>query len=116
MTYGVGDKTIQTTTVDFTSEEKNLSNFINKLSIIFQKMGIDTKEVLETAGTKQNFLPFFPSLIGGYCIGVDPYYFIYKADMLGYHNQVILFDRRINNGMGKKVDYFAFPQKDFGGI
>ncbi len=58
---------------------------MNKLSIIFHKMGIDTKEVLEAAGTKWNFLPFFPGLVGGHCIGVDPYYLTYKADMLGYH-------------------------------
>lgn len=75
--------------------------FMNELSIIFHKMGIDTKEVLEAAGTKWNFLPFFPGLVGGHCIGVDPYYLTYKADMLGYHSQVILSGRRINDGMGK---------------
>lgn len=77
--------------------------FMNELSIIFHKMGIDTKEVLEAAGTKWNFLPFFPGLVGGHCIGVDPYYLTYKADMLGYHSQVILSGRRINDGMGKYV-------------
>lgn len=77
--------------------------FMNELSIIFHKMGIDTKEVLEAAGTKWNFLPFFPGLVGGHCIGVDPYYLTYKADMLGYHSQVILAGRRINDGMGKYV-------------
>jgi UDP-N-acetyl-D-galactosamine dehydrogenase len=75
--------------------------FMNELSIIFHNMGIDTKEVLEAAGTKWNFLPFFPGLVGGHCIGVDPYYLTYKADMLGYHSQVILSGRRINDGMGK---------------
>lgn len=76
---------------------------MNELSIIFHKMGIDTKEVLEAAGTKWNFLPFFPGLVGGHCIGVDPYYLTYKADMLGYHSQVILSGRRINDSMGKYV-------------
>ena len=77
--------------------------FMNELSIIFHKMGIDTKEVLEAAGTKWNFLKFYPGLVGGHCIGVDPYYLTYKADMLGYHSQVILAGRRINDGMGKYV-------------
>lgn len=77
--------------------------FMNELSIIFHKMGIDTKEVLEAAGTKWNFLHFFPGLVGGHCIGVDPYYLTYKADMLGYHSQVILSGRRINDSMGKYV-------------
>ena len=77
--------------------------FMNELSIIFHKMGIDTKEVLEAAGTKWNFLKFFPGLVGGHCIGVDPYYLTYKADMLGYHSQVILSGRRINDSMGKYV-------------
>lgn len=77
--------------------------FMNELSIIFHRLGIDTKEVLEAAGTKWNFLKFFPGLVGGHCIGVDPYYLTYKADMLGYHSQVILAGRRINDGMGKYV-------------
>ena len=77
--------------------------FMNELSIIFHKMGIDTLEVLEAAGTKWNFLPFRPGLVGGHCIGVDPYYLTYKADMLSYHSQVILAGRRINDGMGKYV-------------
>lgn len=77
--------------------------FMNELSIIFHKMGIDTKEVLDAAGTKWNFLPFFPGLVGGHCIGVDPYYLTYKADMLGYHSQVIPSGRRINDSMGKYV-------------
>ena len=76
---------------------------MNELSIIFNKMGIDTKSVLEAAGTKWNFLKFFPGLVGGHCIGVDPYYLTYKAEMLGYHSQVILAGRRINDDMGKYV-------------
>jgi UDP-N-acetyl-D-galactosamine dehydrogenase len=73
------------------------------LSIIFNKMGIDTKSVLEAAGTKWNFLKFFPGLVGGHCIGVDPYYLTYKAEQLGYHSQIILSGRRINDDMGKYV-------------
>lgn len=77
--------------------------FMNELSIIFHKMGIDTKEVLEAAGTKWNFLKFYPGLVGGHCIGVDPYYLTHKAEQLGYHSQVILAGRRINDDMGKEV-------------
>ena len=77
--------------------------FMNELSIIFNKMGIDTKAVLEAAGTKWNFLKFYPGLVGGHCIGVDPYYLTYKAEMLGYHSQIILAGRRINDDMGKYV-------------
>lgn len=77
--------------------------FMNELSIIFNKMGIDTKAVLEAAGTKWNFLKFFPGLVGGHCIGVDPYYLTYKAEMLGYHSQIILAGRRINDDMGAYV-------------
>ena len=77
--------------------------FMNELSIIFNRMGIDTKSVLEAAGTKWNFLPFRPGLVGGHCIGVDPYYLTYKAEMLGYHSQIILAGRRINDDMGKYV-------------
>lgn len=77
--------------------------FMNELSIIFNKMGIDTKSVLEAAGTKWNFLNFYPGLVGGHCIGVDPYYLTYKAEMLGYHSQIILAGRRINDDMGKYV-------------
>lgn len=77
--------------------------FMNELSIIFNKMGIDTKAVLEAAGTKWNFLKFFPGLVGGHCIGVDPYYLTYKAEELGYHSQIILSGRRINDDMGKYV-------------
>lgn len=77
--------------------------FMNELSIIFHRMGIDTKAVLEAAGTKWNFLPFSPGLVGGHCIGVDPYYLTYKAEMLGYHSQIILSGRRINDDMGRYV-------------
>ncbi len=77
--------------------------FMNELSIIFNRMGIDTKSVLEAAGTKWNFLKFYPGLVGGHCIGVDPYYLTYKAEMLGYHSQIILAGRRINDDMGKYV-------------
>lgn len=77
--------------------------FMNELSIIFHKMGIDTKAVLEAAGTKWNFLNFAPGLVGGHCIGVDPYYLTYKAEELGYHSQIILSGRRINDDMGRYV-------------
>ena len=77
--------------------------FMNELSIIFHKMGIDTQAVLEAAKTKWNFLPFSPGLVGGHCIGVDPYYLTYKAEQLGYHSQVILAGRRINDDMGRYV-------------
>ena len=77
--------------------------FMNELSIIFNKMGIDTKAVLKAAGTKWNFLNFTPGLVGGHCIGVDPYYLTYKAEQLGYHSQIILSGRRINDDMGKYV-------------
>ena len=77
--------------------------FMNELSIIFNKMGIDTKSVLEAAKTKWNFLDFTPGLVGGHCIGVDPYYLTYKAESLGYHSQIILSGRRINDDMGKYI-------------
>lgn len=77
--------------------------FMNELSIIFHKMNIDTKAVLEAAGTKWNFLKFAPGLVGGHCIGVDPYYLTYKADALGYHSRIILAGRRINDDMGRYV-------------
>ncbi len=77
--------------------------FMNELSIIFNKLGIDTKSVLEAAGTKWNFLKFYPGLVGGHCIGVDPYYLTYKAEQVGYHSQIILSGRRINDDMGKYV-------------
>jgi nucleotide sugar dehydrogenase len=77
--------------------------FVNELAMIFERIGIDTQEVLEAAGTKWNFLPFRPGLVGGHCIGVDPYYLTYKADSLGYHPQVILSGRRINDNMGVHI-------------
>ena len=77
--------------------------FVNELSLIFEKMGIDTHEVLAAAGTKWNFMPFRPGLVGGHCIGVDPYYLTHKAESLGYHPQVILAGRRINDNMGSFI-------------
>ncbi len=77
--------------------------FVNELALIFERMGIDTHEVLEAAGTKWNFLPFKPGLVGGHCIGVDPYYLTHKAESLGYHSEVILSGRRINDNMGVHI-------------
>ncbi|WP_276367333.1 nucleotide sugar dehydrogenase [Chryseolinea sp. H1M3-3] len=77
--------------------------FVNELALIFERIGIDTHEVLEAAGTKWNFLPFKPGLVGGHCIGVDPYYLTHKAESLGYHPEVILSGRRINDNMGVHV-------------
>ena len=77
--------------------------FVNELSMIFERMGIDTHEVLEAAGTKWNFLPFKPGLVGGHCIGVDPYYLTYKSESVGYHPEVILSGRRINDYMGVHI-------------
>jgi len=77
--------------------------FMNELSMVFNKMNINTKAVLEAAGTKWNFLNFSPGLVGGHCIGVDPYYFTYKAEQLGYHSQIILAGRKVNDNMGKHV-------------
>ncbi len=88
--------------IENTQRDINIA-LINELSIIFNKMGIDTLEVLEAAGTKWNFLPFRPGLVGGHCIGVDPYYLTFKAESLGYYPQVILAGRRINDGMGKYI-------------
>jgi UDP-N-acetyl-D-glucosamine/UDP-N-acetyl-D-galactosamine dehydrogenase len=88
--------------IENTQRDLNIA-LMNELAIIFDKIGIDTSEVLEAAGTKWNFLKFRPGLVGGHCIGVDPYYLTYKADMLGYHPQVILAGRRINDGMGKFI-------------
>ena len=88
--------------IENTQRDLNIA-LMNELSLIFHKMGIDTLEVLQAAGTKWNFLPFRPGLVGGHCIGVDPYYLTHKADMLGYHPQVILAGRRINDGMGKFI-------------
>jgi len=88
--------------IENTQRDLNIA-LMNELAIIFDKMGIDTLEVLQAAGTKWNFLNFRPGLVGGHCIGVDPYYLTYKADMIGYHPQVILAGRRINDGMAKFV-------------
>jgi len=88
--------------IENTQRDLNIA-LMNELSILFHKLDLDTQEVLEAAGTKWNFLPFRPGLVGGHCIGVDPYYLTYKADKLGYHPQVILAGRRINDGMGKYV-------------
>lgn len=88
--------------IENTQRDLNIA-LMNELAIIFDKIGIDSLEVLEAAGTKWNFLSFRPGLVGGHCIGVDPYYLTHKADMLGYHPQVILAGRRINDGMGKYV-------------
>ncbi len=88
--------------IENTQRDLNIA-LMNELSIIFNRLGIDTSEVLETAGTKWNFLPFRPGLVGGHCIGVDPYYLTFKAEMAGYHPEMILAGRRINDGMGKYV-------------
>lgn len=85
--------------IENTQRDLNIA-LVNELAIIFNKMGIDTEAVLKAAGTKWNFLPFRPGLVGGHCIGVDPYYLTYKAEAEGYHPQVILAGRRINDGMG----------------
>jgi len=77
--------------------------FMNELAMVFDRMGIDTKEVVEAMNTKWNALKFYPGLVGGHCIGVDPYYFVYEAEKLGYHSQIILSGRKINDGMGKFV-------------
>jgi UDP-N-acetyl-D-galactosamine dehydrogenase len=88
--------------IENTQRDLNIA-LMNELSLIFHRIGIDTLEVLHAAGTKWNFLPFRPGLVGGHCIGVDPYYLTFKAEKLGYHPQVILAGRRINDGMGKFV-------------
>ncbi|MCC2973028.1 nucleotide sugar dehydrogenase [Massilia sp. IC2-476] len=88
--------------IENTQRDLNIA-LMNELAIIFDKVGIDTLEVLKAAGTKWNFLPFRPGLVGGHCIGVDPYYLTHKAEMVGYHPQVILAGRRINDGMAKFV-------------
>lgn len=88
--------------VENTQRDINIA-FMNELSMVFNEMKIDTNSVLEASGTKWNFLNFSPGLVGGHCIGVDPYYFIYKAEQLGYHSQIILSGRKINDGMGKYV-------------
>jgi len=88
--------------IENTQRDLNIA-LMNELAIIFDLAGIDTLEVLEAAGTKWNFLPFRPGLVGGHCIGVDPYYLSYQAEVLGYHPEVILAGRRINNGMSAYV-------------
>lgn len=88
--------------IENTQRDLNIA-LMNELALIFHRIGIDTLEVLQAAGTKWNFLPFRPGLVGGHCIGVDPYYLTHKADMMGYHPQVILAGRRINDGMGKYI-------------
>jgi UDP-N-acetyl-D-galactosamine dehydrogenase len=88
--------------IENTQRDLNIA-LMNELALIFDRMGINTRKVLEAAGTKWNFLPFSPGLVGGHCIGVDPYYLTFKAESLGYHAQVILAGRRINDGMGKHV-------------
>ncbi len=88
--------------IENTQRDVNIA-LINELALIFQRLGIDTHEVLEAAGTKWNFLPFRPGLVGGHCIGVDPYYLTHKAQQIGYHPEVILAGRRINDSMGSHV-------------
>jgi UDP-N-acetyl-D-galactosamine dehydrogenase len=88
--------------IENTQRDLNIA-LMNELALIFDRIGIDTLEVLQAAGTKWNFLPFRPGLVGGHCIGVDPYYLTHKAEMLGYHPQVILAGRRINDGMAAYV-------------
>jgi UDP-N-acetyl-D-galactosamine dehydrogenase len=88
--------------IENTQRDLNIA-LMNELAIIFHKMNIDTSEVLNAAGTKWNFIGFKPGLVGGHCIGVDPYYLTFKAGMLGYHPQIILAGRRINDGMGKYI-------------
>lgn len=88
--------------IENTQRDLNIA-LVNELAIIFDRLGLDTVKILEAAGTKWNFLPFRPGLVGGHCIGVDPYYLTFKAQMLGYHPEVILAGRRINDGMGKFI-------------
>ena len=88
--------------IENTQRDINIA-FVNELSIIFDKLGLDTTEVLKAAGTKWNFLPFRPGLVGGHCIGVDPYYLTHKAELVGYHPEVILAGRRINDNMGAHI-------------
>jgi UDP-N-acetyl-D-glucosamine/UDP-N-acetyl-D-galactosamine dehydrogenase len=88
--------------IENTQRDLNIA-FVNELAIIFDKLGLDTAEVLTAAGTKWNFVPFRPGLVGGHCIGVDPYYLTHKAELVGYHPEVILAGRRINDGMGSHI-------------
>jgi UDP-N-acetyl-D-galactosamine dehydrogenase len=101
--------------IENTQRDLNIA-LMNELSLIFHRIGIDTLEVLKAAGTKWNFLPFRPGLVGGHCIGVDPYYLTHKADMLGYHPQVILAGRRINDGMGKYIAEQTIKQMSQAGL
>ena len=100
--------------IENTQRDLNIA-LMNELAIIFDKLDIDTSEVLAAAGTKWNFLKFKPGLVGGHCIGVDPYYLTHKADKLGYHPQVILAGRRINDGMGKFIAEQTIKQMIAGG-
>ena len=95
--------------IENTQRDLNIA-FVNELAIIFERLGIDTLEVLKAAGTKWNFLPFRPGLVGGHCIGVDPYYLTHKAELAGYHPEVILAGRRINDGMGPHIARKAVQQ------
>jgi UDP-N-acetyl-D-galactosamine dehydrogenase len=95
--------------IENTQRDLNIA-LMNELALIFNKLGIDTLEVLQAAGTKWNFLPFRPGLVGGHCIGVDPYYLTHKAEMIGYHPEVILAGRRINDNMGKFIAEQAVKQ------
>ena len=90
--------------IENTQRDLNIA-LINELSLIFNKLGIDTESVLEAAGTKWNFLPFRPGLVGGHCIGVDPYYLTHKANEVGYHPEMILAGRRLDDNMGLYVAY-----------
>ena len=101
--------------IENTQRDLNIA-LMNELAIIFERVGIDTLEVLKAAGTKWNFLPFRPGLVGGHCIGVDPYYLTHKAEMLGYHSQVILAGRRINDGMAAYVAQQTIKQMISNGI
>ncbi len=101
--------------IENTQRDLNIA-LMNELSLIFHRIGIDTLEVLKAAGTKWNFLPFRPGLVGGHCVGVDPYYLTHKADMLGYHPQVILAGRRINDGMGKYIAEQTIKQMSQAGL
>jgi UDP-N-acetyl-D-galactosamine dehydrogenase len=100
--------------IENTQRDLNIA-LMNELALIFKQMGIDTLEVLQAAGTKWNFLPFRPGLVGGHCIGVDPYYLTHKAEMLGYHPEVILAGRRINDNMGKFIAEQTIKQMIRGG-
>jgi UDP-N-acetyl-D-galactosamine dehydrogenase len=101
--------------IENTQRDLNIA-LMNELAIIFDKVGIDTAEVLEAAGTKWNFLKFKPGLVGGHCIGVDPYYLTHKAEMVGYHPQVILAGRRINDGMAAYVAQQTIKQMIHNGV